>query len=440
MKILKHASFCSVVLLILFGLLTVLPTKGMASEERNFLFFRSEGAYPTFSATGDSLFLGRFTSYPTDPVADIPWSCAYTGVEQIKCAFDNARSTENSQLGTFLPPVTLPSQATWDGMSDGEKALWLINRERIDRGIDPLDQIEANVTEVAQYYADFLFDNDAWGHYEDGFSPWERLDQKPAILDCHDNLSVAENLAVFVSTGSIPLPVERSVYMWMYDDAGSAWGHRHAILWYPYNDNSGMTGTEGFLGIGRANGGPYQGPFSNSWPFAEMIVMNVFDPCKDWDYGPITSSSTSSPPSSSTTTSTTSTTSSLSSTTTTAAVSPSTTTTGIFPSTTTSTDPGNSTSSSSTSTAPPGITTTTAEVMPDCPFECLYGSYSYEVDLLRKFRDDVLSTTPEGRQLIALYYQLSSLVVKTMAEDKSFEDEIKKLIDFILPMIEKSCR
>jgi hypothetical protein len=78
--------------------------------------------------------------------------------------------------------------------------------------------------------------------------------------------------------------------------------------------------------------------------------------------------------------------------------------------------------------------------MPDCPSERLYGSYSFEVNLLKKFRDDVLSTTPKGRQLITLYYQLSPLVVKTMAEDKSFEDELKKIIDDLLPMIEKSLR
>ncbi len=65
----------------------------------------------------------------------------------------------------------------------------------------------------------------------------------------------------------------------------AAWGHRHAILWYPYNNNSGPTGAEGFLGIGRASGGPYQGPFTSEWNFAEIIVMNVFDPCATWDYG-----------------------------------------------------------------------------------------------------------------------------------------------------------
>ena len=418
---LKKSSLFLMAALTLIGLLAVLFTTGTARADGNFPLLYSDDTLPGHSASGDPLSLGGFAAYPTDPTADIPWSCGFSGVDQIQCAFNNARSTENTQLGTSLPPVTLPPQATWDGMSDGEKALWLINRERDDRGLDPLEQIESNVTDVAQTYADFLLDNDAWGHYENGLSPWERLNESPVILDCHDNLSVAENLAVFVSTGTIPLPVVRSVYMWMYDDAGSAWGHRHAILWYPYNDNSGLGGMEGFLGIGRASGGPYQGPFDSSWPFAEMIVMNVFDPCKTWEYGLTTSSS--------------STTSSLSSTTTTAAASSSTTTTGIFPSTTTSTGSGTSTSSPSTSTAPPGITTTTADVMPDCPSERLYGSYSYEVTLLKKFRDDVLSTTPEGRQLITLYYQLSPLVVKTMAEDKNFEDEIKEMIDDLLPMI-----
>lgn len=77
--------------------------------------------------------------------------------------------------------------------------------------------------------------------------------------------------------------------MWMYDDSNSNWGHRHAILWYPYNNNNGDSGSEGFLGIGRANGGPYQGPFPSSWNYAEMIVMNVFDPCSSW-FGPIVQS------------------------------------------------------------------------------------------------------------------------------------------------------
>ncbi len=218
-------------------------------------------------------------AYPADPSADSAWlpSCGYAGVASIQCAFNNARSAENVQLGTSLPPLTLPAQATWDGLTDGEKMLWLTNRERSDRGVDPLTDVEANVTGVAQTYAQYLLANDAWGHEEDGRTPWERLADNTAIGACHDFLSVSENLAAFAASGgSISLPIERSVYAWMYEDAAASWGHRHTIVWYPYDDNSGSPGREGFMGIGRASGA------WQSYPVAEIMVMNVFDPCASW--------------------------------------------------------------------------------------------------------------------------------------------------------------
>lgn len=223
-------------------------------------------------------------SYPADPSADTAWSAGTASVADIQAAFNNARTIENSQLGTTIPMMILPEQPSWNSMSNGEKALWLINRERIDRGVEPLQGLENNVSDVAQAYADYLLDNNAWGHVADGRDPWQRLSDKQAIGACHDFLPIAENLAVFVTSGSsIPMPIERSIYMWMYDDGDCCgWGHRHAVLWYPYNDNSGSSGREGFLGMGRASGGHYQGGFSQPWPFAEVIVMNVFDPCSNW--------------------------------------------------------------------------------------------------------------------------------------------------------------
>ncbi len=78
-------------------------------------------------------------AYPADPTADVAWlsSCGYSGVASIQCAFNNARSAENGQLGGSVPALVLPSQTTWNTMSDKEKALWLTNRERIDRGATP---------------------------------------------------------------------------------------------------------------------------------------------------------------------------------------------------------------------------------------------------------------------------------------------------------------
>jgi len=216
-------------------------------------------------------------AYPPDPLSDVKWpSSSENSVTAVQNRFNAARTNENSELGTSIPMMSLPSQSAWDTLSDGEKALWLINRERVDRGLAPFHGIESNATSVADAYAQYLMDSDLFSHNADGKTPWQRLMENPVINACHDSF-FAENLAGF--WGNWLLPVERAVYLWMYDDSGSSWGHRHILLWYPLNDNSGPAGKEGLVGIGRATG-VFQG-YSNS----NIIVMDLFDPCSTWDYG-----------------------------------------------------------------------------------------------------------------------------------------------------------
>jgi hypothetical protein len=70
-----------------------------------------------------------------------------------------------------------------------------------------------------------------------------------------------------------------------------------------------------------------------------------------------------------------------------------------------------------------------------CPTSALYGSSSEEAQLLRYFRDKVLSTTSEGRELIRLYYWWSPIIVKAMEEDKTFKRAVKDTINGALPLI-----
>ena len=70
-----------------------------------------------------------------------------------------------------------------------------------------------------------------------------------------------------------------------------------------------------------------------------------------------------------------------------------------------------------------------------CPTETLCGEHSEEAELLRYFRDNVLSQTPEGRELIKLYYELSASIVKAMEEDEEFKAQVKEMIDGVLPLI-----
>lgn len=96
-------------------------------------------------------------SWPSDPTSEIAWPGPYGTVANIQSAFNNAHTQENAQLGLSLPMFILPSQSEWNAMSDGDKALWLINHERQARSVAPLHAVEFNVTSVAQNYANFLF-------------------------------------------------------------------------------------------------------------------------------------------------------------------------------------------------------------------------------------------------------------------------------------------
>jgi hypothetical protein len=66
----------------------------------------------------------------------------------------------------------------------------------------------------------------------------------------------------------------------------------------------------------------------------------------------------------------------------------------------------------------------------------LYGEDMETIALLRNFRDHVLSKTPEGREVIRLYYELSPFIVNTMEKDGVFKDEVRALVEGIMPLIE----
>ncbi len=103
-------------------------------------------------------------------------------------------------------------------------------------------------------------------------------------------------------------------------------------------------------------------------------------------------------------------------------------------------NPNTETSSSTTTTTPQATTTTptsstTSISSGPCPSETIYGKDSYEVRLLRSIRENVLNKSPEGQELIKLYYQWSPYIVRIMEADEEFKQEIKDIIDEILPMI-----
>jgi hypothetical protein len=84
--------------------------------------------------------------------------------------------------------------------------------------------------------------------------------------------------------------------------------------------------------------------------------------------------------------------------------------------------------------------TTTTSTPPSCPSTAIYGENSEQTEMLRYFRDNILNKTPEGKELIKLYYQWSPVVLTGMEQDKEFRKEVKEMIDSLLPMLGRTTK
>ncbi|MGB1310748.1 MAG: hypothetical protein ACPG47_06025 [Leucothrix sp.] len=237
----------------------------------------------------------------------------YGSVAIIEAAFNNARRQEETQLGLTLNTITdldLPSQSDWDGMTDDQKALFLVNAERTSRdgmlpnviGL-PFAGVESAVDMISDTYANVLINNNVTGHYQPSGNPssttdgfFSRLAASPTLSNCYTNIARGENLAWYgVTAGtSIPLMTERAIYQWMYDDSSSNWAHREMILLQdkPLSGNSGLVGSgsvpgftndngsnahEGYIGFSNKGSVNYQ-PFTTTVSYAHAIVLQFFDP------------------------------------------------------------------------------------------------------------------------------------------------------------------
>jgi hypothetical protein len=210
-------------------------------------------------------------------------------VEKIEEEFNIARKADP----TINKMLVMPSQAEWDMFTDSQKALYLINSERCARGIRIFEGIDtALILSPAQTYADYLKENNAWGHEEDGRTPWERLEQDANVKigTNADFFKYGENLAsiAYGSTGDylkVSEPVALSVYGWLYndkDDTKGSYGHRKFLLATGLKENFGDNNKEGLIGVGVAT---LQYEKDGFYWTKVYTVLNAFDPNDKWENG-----------------------------------------------------------------------------------------------------------------------------------------------------------
>ena len=232
--------------------------------------------------------------------ADINASNGFNSVGAIEATYNNARRQEEAQLGlraNAIANLDLPSQTVWNSYTEDKQALYILNNERISRsGINygqgavrgyPFEGVAQKVDQVSQNYAQVLMDNDAFTHTYGGANPSSRITNGVGS-NCKEFTSRSENLYGAVSTANSGFPnvVAEAMYGFIYDDAGSNWGHREMCLLqdkdlsgntWGFSDNHGADQEEGLIGIGIVRGTNWSA-FGSNWPYGVVLVMNYFDP------------------------------------------------------------------------------------------------------------------------------------------------------------------
>jgi len=97
--------------------------------------------------------------------------------------------------------------------------------------------------------------------------------------------------------------------------------------------------------------------------------------------------------------------------------------------------PVHATVGSTATTTAPGSTTTTTASAGACAVETIYGERSAEVELLREYRDTVLSRSATGRRIISQYYELSPAVSEFLQKDPAARERARRVFDSMLPVL-----
>jgi hypothetical protein len=74
-------------------------------------------------------------------------------------------------------------------------------------------------------------------------------------------------------------------------------------------------------------------------------------------------------------------------------------------------------------------------VKDDCSIIDLTGPDDSRLDILRQFREDVLASTPAGRQLINLYYNTSGELITVFQQHPAIKARAKALLDKAIPAV-----
>ena len=72
-----------------------------------------------------------------------------------------------------------------------------------------------------------------------------------------------------------------------------------------------------------------------------------------------------------------------------------------------------------------------------CPLSYLLGEDDPRLDILRRFRDEVLAETESGREIIDFYYHHEAMITIMLEEFPEMRTSAMEMIETMMPAIEK---
>jgi hypothetical protein len=184
-----------------------------------------------------------------NPVADIKSSTGYfSTISNFVKAFENARSKDTTVKVT-KKKITLPTN--FNSLSKIDQIQWVLDSERDARGLQLNYPNTIRLNTISQNYAKLISDSGQFGHNINNTTPWSRMDSDSVLKACKEFHPYGESIFKGWSSGPTNILWHLySLYGFIYDDAGSAWGHR-LHLFSSYNNNHSLPDNkEGYLGIG----------------------------------------------------------------------------------------------------------------------------------------------------------------------------------------------
>jgi hypothetical protein len=88
-------------------------------------------------------------------------------------------------------------------------------------------------------------------------------------------------------------------------------------------------------------------------------------------------------------------------------------------------------------TGSPASTTTTTTSADLCAAETIYGEHSEETEMLRQYRDTVLSRSESGRRIIRTYYELSPAVAEYLRNNEAARQQARRVLDSMMPAVKE---